>query len=77
MFETISNNYCLGGDTSSKSLKNKMDPHRYVLPRGDRVRSGKRQLSRDQDPYGTNERRSRADLYYNKPAQGRNTDNNL
>ena len=47
MFETISNNYCLG-DTSSQGLKNRMNPHRYVIPQQkNKSRSSKRIAPRD------------------------------
>jgi len=75
MFETISNNYCLGGDTSSQKLKNRMDMHRYVLPK-DKTRSSRR-FNRDQSPLeqqrafgGDRQRISREDLYHAQQAAG-------
>ena len=45
MFETISNNYCLG-DTSSQGLKNRMDPLRFAIPTpsNDKARSSKQRM---------------------------------
>ena len=45
MFETISNNYCLG-DTSSQGLKNRMDPLRFAIPTSsnDKARSSKHRV---------------------------------
>lgn len=41
MFETISNNYCLG-DTSSQGIRNRMNPHRYVIAKDDKASSVRR-----------------------------------
>ena len=47
MFETISNNYCLG-ETSSHGMKNRMDPHRFAMPHNNnKARSRQRVMPRN------------------------------
>ena len=58
MFETISNNYCLGGTETPNPNDARFNPHRYMLPKDKDRRSTKR-ASRDLSSVEGGETRSR------------------